>query len=337
MSRQPSSMRPLNPLNALACASLLATLAAPALAQSNVTVSGTLDVGVYRGMDQTTQVGNLSRSNLAFSGKEDLGGGLFTTFRLSTRMEVDTGATESGGKPFWHDEATVGLKGDFGHVRLGRANDAVAANDWAFDPWDNFDRLGSPAWQYWHYNYATDRASNNGSPEYNRLNNGIFYDSPTVGGASVSLSGSPEKASASSATGQGKPVQGALKYGIGGFYGMVAYGRNAAGDTVKFLGLKYGFGALTVMGAYDISTYQGTLVTSTAHAATLGATYQLDKVLLQAGYGRLNQVTGDEQYFALGARYPLSKRTYVYTDLAHKRPESGSSHTGYGVGINHSF
>jgi len=335
MSRFPTA--PLHSALGTACATLLMALSASAQAQSNVTVSGTMDVAAYRGLDKTTQIGNLSRSWVAFSGKEDLGSGLYATFRLSTRMEVDTGATESGGKPFWHDESTVGLKGDFGHVRLGRANEAVSANDWAFDPWDNFDRLGSPAWQYWHYNYSADRASNNGSAEYNRINNGIFYDSPTIGGASLSLSGSVEKAASTSATGQGKPVQGAFKYGIGGFAGMLAYGRNAAGDTVKFLGLKYGFGALTVMGAYDISTYNGLLTTSTAHAATLGATYQLDKVLLQAGYGRLNQLTGDEQYFALGARYPLSKRTYVYADLAHKRPESASSSTGYGLGINHSF
>src|SRR5690606_40670955 len=62
---------------------------------------------------------------ISFSGSEDLGGGLAATFRLSHRFDVETGGVESGGKPFWHDEATVGLKGDFGRIRLGRALSAI--------------------------------------------------------------------------------------------------------------------------------------------------------------------------------------------------------------------
>jgi predicted porin len=325
--------------------SLLGALAVSSSAQadglSNVTISGTIDAAVYRGYDgvaisKGSQVGPLSRSDLTFSGLEDLGGGLAATFRLSTRFESDTGSTEQSNKAFWYGETTVGLKGDFGHVRLGRAMEAVTANDWAFDPWDNFDRLASPAWQFWHYEYAVDRTSNSGSAEYFRLDNAVFYDSPTVGGFSLSADTSFEKSTATGA-GTGKPWGLALKYAGGGFKATVSGGRNSNGDTVKFLGLRQQFGPVAVMGAYDLSTYKGTTSNTTAHAFTLGATWQLEHVLLQAGAGRQKIASVENSMVSLGGRYPLSKRTYLYADLTRFKPEGEDGHIGYGVGMNHSF
>jgi predicted porin len=339
--------RPTHPsFRTILCKATLLTLAlmgaTAAQAQSNVNISGTIDIAAFRGFDgiainKGTQVGSLQRSDLTFSGKEDLGDGLATTFKLSTRFEPDTGSTENSNKPFWYGESTVGLKGSFGHIRLGRAMEAVTANDWAFDPWDNFDRLASPAWQFWHYNYAVDRhGSTTGGSEYFRLNNGVFFDSATYSGFSLSANTSFEKNTTAN-VGTGKPYGLAFKYGGNGFNATLSLGRNADGDTVKFLGLKQNFGALTVMGAYDISTYQGTTVNSTAHATTVGATYQLSTVLLQASVGRLSYDGTHSEMEAVGARYPLSKRTYVYGDLSHIKFYQQEGHVGYGVGINHSF
>ena len=73
------------------CFTLLAA-ALPAAAQSsNVSISGLIDGGIYRGFDGTAQAGTIQRSNLAIAGWEDLGGGLKATFRLSTRFDIDTG------------------------------------------------------------------------------------------------------------------------------------------------------------------------------------------------------------------------------------------------------
>ena len=322
-------------------ASLALAITSGALAQSStLTISGTIDAAAYRGYDgvsisKGTQVGSLQRSDLTFSGKEDLGGGLTATFKLSTRFEVDTGSTEESEKPFWYGESTVGLKGAFGHVRLGRAMEAVTANDWAYDPWENFDRLASPAWQFWHYEYAVDRKSNNGSAEYFRLDNAIFYDSPTFYGFSVSADTSFEKSTTTGA-GQDTPFGVALKYGANGFSATLSTGRNSNGDSVKFLGLKQSFGALTVMGAYDISTYNGATNT-TARSATVGATYQLATVLLQGSVGHMSIVDSDYNMVSVGARYPLSKRTYLYGDLAHYKAPDKDGTFGYGIGLNHSF
>lgn len=305
-------------------------------AQSSVSISGTIDIGVYRGFDKKTQVGPISRSNLTFSGSEDLGGGLSAIFNLTTRFDPDSGRLEDGTKPMWYGESTVGLKGAFGKLRIGRAMEAITANDWAFDPWYNFDRIASPAWQLWHWNYTADRTGNAGGPEYFRLSNGIFYDSPTVGGFSVSLSGSPEK-SAAGGSNTSSSMQGALKYSQGPVAATLSKGRNGSGDEDLFFGAKGSLGNLTLMGAYDRSEYNA-LPRSIAHARTIGATYQLGKVLLQAGYGKLSVNDGTRKSFlGLGSQYALSKRTYVYVDFGQSRPKGAASTSAYGVGLNHSF
>jgi predicted porin len=186
-------------LTALSFTAAMLFASVGAQAQSTVNISGLVDLGVYRGFDKTKNVGTIQRSNIAFSGTEDLGGGLAATFKLSHRFDADTGQPEGvGAKPFWQGESTVGLKGGFGSLRLGRALDVVSNNDWAYDPWYNFNRIASPAWQYWHYNYASSRTSNNGKAEYGRLANGVFYDSPSFGGFAVHYSGSFEKAAGQS-------------------------------------------------------------------------------------------------------------------------------------------
>lgn len=309
-----------------------------AQAQSNVTISGTIDAGIYRGFDKRTQVGPISRSNLTFKGSEELGNGVAATFKLATRFDPDTGGLEgspASGKPFWHGESTVGLKGAFGHIRIGRAMEAVSANDWAFDPWENFDRIASPAWYFWHYNYAADPTGNSGNAEAFRLNNGIFYDSPAFGGVSVSVSGSPEKPS-NAAAGTRRSYQGALKYNQGPAAATLSYGSNARGDDVVFLGAKYAFGDFTLMGAYDRSEIEGA-VSDVAYARTVGATYQLGAWQFKGSYGRLNVSGTRVGFIGLGSQYTLSKRTNVYASFGNQRPRDAENLKAYGVGINHSF
>jgi predicted porin len=305
-------------------------------AQSSVTVSGLVDLGVYRGFDKTKNVGTIQRSNLAFSGSEDLGGGLAATFKLSHRFDADTGRPEGEGfKPFWQGESTVGLKGAWGSLRLGRALDAVWNNDWAYDPWYNFNRIASPAWQYWHYNYSSSRTSNNGTAEYGRLSNGVFYDSPSFGGFAFHLSGSFEKAAGPGA-GSGNNAGLSLNYDQGPVSVMVAHSKNSSDDTVTYVGAKYSFGDLSIMGAYDRSKYEAA-VDSTAKVYTLGATYKIGQTELKAGYGHLNVDGTKSQFLGLGADYWLSKRTSLYVSAGRNKPDRADSTSAYGVGIAHSF
>lgn len=307
---------------------------AGAAAQPTFQISGLIDLGVYRGYDDKTNVGTIQRSNIAFTGSESLGGGLAATFALSHRFDADTGSAEgAGSKPFWQGESSVGLKGGFGHLRLGRALDVISANDWAFDPWGNFDRVASPAWNNWHWNYASSRTSNNGSAEYGRLANGVFFDSSSVGSFTLHLSGSFEKGSTPGAGNNGGV---SLNYSEGPISAMLASSRNSSGDTVQFLGASMQTGALKLMGAYDRSVYKAA-VNSTAKVYTLGATYAMGQTSLKAGYGHRDVDGASSRFMSLGASYTLSKRTSLYVSLGHQKASSASGKTAYGAGIAHSF
>lgn len=320
-------------LSSLACMALGAAAALPAWSQSSVSIGGLLDIGVFRGFDGVNQAGTIQRSNVAISGFEDLGGGLKATFRLSTRLELDSGSSEGAGfKPFWHDESTVGLQGGWGSIRAGRALTALWAQDWKFDPWANFNRIASPAWHQWHYLTPSDPFGNNGTAEYGRLDNGVFYDSPTVGGFTLRLSGSPERQRELGAT--GRPYSTALEYGQGPVAALLAFERNSVGDKVTFVAGKYSLGAAAIMAAHDYSrTGDGA---GRSRATTLGASYRMGLATFKAGYGH-QRLNGDTHRFAsLGADYALSRRTTLYASLGHKK-HGHESHTALGAGLSHAF
>jgi len=322
-------------LRRLAHATAIAAVAAmPARAQSGVTVGGLLDLGVFRGFDGVTQVGTVQRSNLALSGYEDLGGGVQAIFRLSTRIELDTGAGEgAGAKPFWHDESTVGLRGPWGTVRVGRAMTAMWANDWKFDPWANFNRIASPAWYLWHPLTPSDPYADNGSDEYGRIDSGIFYDSPTVAGFTVRLSGSPEHRRDPGAS--GLPYSAVLEYGQDKVAAMAAFERNSRGDKDTFVAGKYTVGAAAVMAAWDDSrTFDGS---GRARAVTVDATYRIGAATLKAGWGRQRLNAGPIRFTSLGADYALSRRTTLYVSAGRKADNRADARTSYGTGLAHAF
>jgi len=131
----------------------LATVSGAAMAQSSVTIYGTLDVsagklkdgefGVNNGINYvvpasqsatalTNAVGKsfLSTSNLGFRGVEDLGGGLKATFNLQTG-----GLDMSNGNPAlaFSREANLGLETGAGNFKFGRATSTATAVMGRFD------------------------------------------------------------------------------------------------------------------------------------------------------------------------------------------------------------
>lgn len=301
---------------------------------SSVQISGFLDLGMYRDFAGTAQLGTIQRSNITLSGVEYLGAGLSTTFKLSHRLDLDTGLNEGfGQKPFWHGESTVGLRGDWGHVRLGRALSALWAHDWKFDPWGHINRVASSAWYQWFYYVPTDRVSNNGAAEFGRTPNGIFYDSPTISGFTLHLSGSPER---TEGPGGGKPYAASLEYAQGPLAGLLAFDRNGSGDRASFAAGKYRFGGTTLMGSYDDSRkaqQQGR-----SRVVSVGVTQKLGmQTTLKAGVGRQKLNEDTNLFYSLGADYALSKRTTLYASLGHQRPGNSAAKTSFGIGMSHAF
>jgi len=340
-------------------------------AQSSVTIDGWLDAGIMKKSGGPTALGTPGRNYIAFSGSEDLGSGMAATFRLSHRFELDTGQVENSdaARPFWKGEATVGLKGGFGSVRLGRALTPLWDLAWKFDPWYNFERIASPQW--WHF--APDFLTDPQTREYSRLNNGIFYDSPAMGGFSAHVSFSPEK---NALTDRTRSIGGSLNYDGGNLSLMLGVERNSQKDKALFLGASYAFGALQLMGGYnhvkldpesaifglDWTNWAGASDPKTKRTSLqLAATYAQGPHTYRAGVSRDFQgstnafnfigstfdnagtgFSGASSMFSLGYSYSISKRTTLYANVSDTRwketDDNGRrSAAGYDLGMSHSF
>jgi len=96
-----------------------------ALAQSNVTIAGRIDMGLQhintgRTSDTRMDSGTYTASRLIFRGTEDLGGGLSVLFYLESRFNASTGEQQSAAK-FWNAGSYLGLSSkDWGTITLGR-------------------------------------------------------------------------------------------------------------------------------------------------------------------------------------------------------------------------
>ncbi len=115
------------PLSLASALALCGALAAPAYAQSNVTLYGLIDAGVER-LNHTSAGGGITRmpsiagsaaSRWGLRGSEDLGDRLKAVFTLESGFGSDNGAFQQGGRAFGR-QAFVGLSGGWGTVSLGR-------------------------------------------------------------------------------------------------------------------------------------------------------------------------------------------------------------------------
>ena len=103
-----------------ALALVAAAVAAPAFAQSSVTLYGRLNTTIEnQKVNEGARVWRVENnaSRIGFKGVEDMGGGMKASFNLEHGFNSDTGVAAS---TFWGREAWVQLAGGFGAVRLGR-------------------------------------------------------------------------------------------------------------------------------------------------------------------------------------------------------------------------
>jgi predicted porin len=333
------------PIAAL-CACNVAFAAEPT-SPNSYQFSGTLDMGVYRDFDGSNNVGPISRSHVSLAGARDLGNGTQATFLLSARLDPSTGEVNDPGdtkKPFFHGEATVGLKNDrLGSIRLGRAQDVITQHDWSYDPFYNYNAIASAAWNTWGSQYATDRTSNTSKStgvatgEYGRLNNGVFYDSPVVNGFQGHISGSFEKSPevAGSLNGKGNNLGAAVTYNLGPVSMMLGSTENTSGDKRALLGGKYTIGTFEVMAAVDRSSFNGDTVT-TVTANSVGVSYGMGKYRFMANVGVKDDVEST-RFVGLGTQYAIDEMTAVYVSAGNKSYKTVASQSAVGVGINYRF
>lgn len=356
----------------------LAVLAASgaAMAQSSVTLYGVADAGVTVVDGAKTWSGLTSGNNLTsrigFRGVEDLGGGLKANFRIEGGLNLDSGDGASGysgskaGDGFvFKRNATVGLQGGFGEVRLGR--ELTAAFN-AVSRYDVFGSVGLGASQLWGNGGVGDAGALNqaGRTTDQRVSNAVTYVSPNFGGFKVGVNyGFGEVA--------GKNSQGRY-LGLGATYdnGPLSLGLSAeqlsrdvsatsAGDISAWsLGGSFDFGVAKLLAGYrqstvdDYNTVAG--VEAKRKGYMLAVTAPVGPGLLRAAYNRyqdsqtgVSDVKAD--HFAIGYVYSLSKRTSLYGTYAYLKNKNGATRftidgnagldngkqQGLQVGVSHTF
>lgn len=304
---------------------VLAASAAVASAQSNVAVYGVVDAGLVResggAAGAITKVGSgvLNGSRLGFKGREDLGGGLAAVFVLESGFLVDTGAMGQGGLLFGR-QAFVGLTGDFGSVSFGRQYSAIDSVLGSTDPF----KIG-----------LAGRQNNVVASTYvARVDNSLYYKSPTVGGfAADVIYGLGEVAGNSSAK---RYAGGSLWYTRGALYARLAQQRlnnaSASGAAkITMLAGTYDFGAVKAHLSYAASK------TDAAGATTLdnrdvmaGVSLPFGASTVMASYIRKhdNMAAGkDSSQAAIGYMYDLSKRTALYAAYSTIHNSNGATYT----------
>jgi predicted porin len=295
---------------------VLGAFASAASAQSSVTLSGAIDVGVIR-QNGAYNMGNMgsSRTSFTLSGSEDLGGGMRAFFAMNHRFNANTGAQRDANS-FWRQN-WVGLSGDFGRLRLGKMLPPLQELNGNFDVCDGNGVNAEVCSAHTGGLYS-------GTSRYgSRYANTIYYNSPSLGGLTVHASisaadnnselGAPAS-TALAANGSERPLGLAADYSAGPLRVAVAYDRNADDKKTKGVYGSFNAGFATFMAQWE----NGDLYTSTtktkkdASRWSVGAKVPMGAATIKAGYTKWSDE--DVKKFGLGVDYSLSKRTLVYVE-----------------------
>ena len=275
--------------------------------------------------------GGVNNSRWGLKGSEDLGGGLKAIFTLEQGFNLDDG-TSAGG---FNREATVGLAGNFGTVKLGKQYNAF--DDVSGAASTLFDSDLAPINNVFESTAFADTEANT-----------VKYISPTFSGfsGSVSYSFGENKTATTDATTSyalaGQYANGPLALGVG--YVVVD---SAAGETkATRLNGSYNFGVATLKASYGMVDYTNNDETNEFE---IGVDYPVaSNLILSAGYAlskrdySLTGKEGESQSIGLAAAYLLSKRTTVYAGITGVEYENNLGAkavdgTVYAVGLNHKF
>lgn len=337
----------------LAAAILSLTTGAAMAAGSSLQIYGKIDLSA-ESVDNGSTVtkltsGNSATSRLGFKGTEDIGGGLTGMFVLESGISPDTGAVNA--TRFFDRSAWLGLKGNFGTVRLGRMDSLLGQVT------GNASVLGNQ-------NYDDFKiAGMVGSDKWRRIDNAIAYALPTlVDGlsAEVQYSLAPGASAAVGTESADKQYGLNVGYKIGGFKAGVASlvdrtsKNNKEGGTLFTGG--YDFGVVELIGYHQVDQQTGSVkrkLTGLHVNAPIGASTKL-----LASFGQVKNVAyvqnAKANIFTLEADYSLSKRTYLYgmfTNVSNKggakagiggaaalvSTKANDSARGLAIGIVHTF
>ncbi|HEY9224109.1 MAG TPA: porin [Variovorax sp.] len=331
-----------------------------AASASSVTIYGLIDTSLASvsnpgGQTQRLDSGHMNGSRLGFKGSEDLGGGLRANFLLEMGVNSDTGTlgqNQGAGAKGFGRGSVVGLSGALGEVRLGRTVVSIGSEAQAVG--DAFGLGGGGNLQ-------------GIQPAPGRVNNTLWYQSPSLGGLLAKLSYSPGETSVTSGASPGSSAGAstamALFYANGKLSGALAYStyrQRTDASTLRWLHATgaYDFGGAKLFGSYATFRNPGVATTPAAQAAAdnnlsfagfptvgyysgqddrsaslgiavpFGASTVLAQVVKVDDRGPLNR---DATQIGVAYLYALSKRTTVYIDYGRVNNRNGAAYAVTGA------
>jgi len=344
---------------ALAVAGLMS---GAAFAQTNVTISGILDVGVAnaktegKSASNNAAYNNTATSNIAFRAVEDLGGGM----KAGVFFETDI----RGGATFATFQRYVFINGGWGELSLGQRTNFSTTTATTAQPFGTamgggyssaFGRLRGEAFN------ATGGLQAAASQNRDvRADGSVRYDSPNFAGLTAGLSWKPKNGGvdATETTSSSGHMNLGLNYANGPIKVSYAYAKITNADLGasvfesntkhNLLAANYTIGAFTVYGGYTTSKADtnGGLAgneydsRSWNIAAKWAATANID---LMANYLKDNDklaANDDRKLFGLGMDYKFSKRTAAYVRYENREPDTTVSNDKvrtFAAGLRHAF
>lgn len=302
---------------ALAAATLSAlTLGGVAHAQSSVTLYGVADMALAKVTGQSLRLAGVSpltngSSRIGFRGTEDLGGGLKASFNFEAQVNPETGAASD---PFFGRAANLTLSGGFGSVLLGRTLSPGfrAVSAWELTGAANYNPVSSQ------FSYVGVNSRNNSQ---------ITYTTPSFGGVTATLA---HVLKGNNEDGVSKTEFNVIYRG-GPLSASLAYNKLSNKDANHMVGAAYSFGQARVAASYQDATGAGR-----GKGFTLGGSVPAGPVSLILDVAR--DTENKDTDLLLEARYPLSKRTFLYA--AHARNGKGKAETDVNstlIGMRHNF
>jgi predicted porin len=312
---------------------LLLTAGAAGAVCAQVRITGNIDAGIARTNDQwQVRSGGPGRNNVTFSGTEDLGDGARAFFLLNHRFNPDDGtpsygANNAASQPYWR-QLWVGLGGRWGDVRLGRMLVPHQQFNGAYEPWET---------------YTVATLNTGGNPVNIRANDTVYYRTPKFAGLQVHLSTSDPTAQGHPASTNTRQLGAGLQYEQGPASFALAWDRDAGNRKTQAAYGKYSFGPAKAMFQYEQIDLN--LTGWESKRWSVGATAVVGGLTtLKVGYREQNDDvasgTRKQKKYAAGLDYSLSKRTFLYTNVA---KQSGQGFTTlqrkamFDVGISHAF
>lgn len=317
--------------------------AAPAFAQSSVTLYGMMDTGItyvsnQGGKHNVKMDDGVNGPNLwGMTGTEDLGGGTKAFFQLVNQFQVDNGAFMPN-KSLFSRTSILGLSNDkLGKLTLGNQYDFMT--DSLYFAGDDPAELSGHFYDFRAGPFQKLALPNNptGAFDWDRMagetvNNSVKYLSPTFGGFSAGAMYSFGGVAGSIGTGNGTSF--ALNYSAHDFGVNAAYTNlktvvTGEGDvSVRNwgIGAHYRFGGWMTNALF--TTVHNSANGGSVYQGSLGAHYNFTPALSAGAsymYMKGNEVVDNNHAHQVAAivDYALSKRTSVYVLGVYQRASSG--------------